>query len=122
MSPPRIIVLFDNDCAFCRAQVRRMQRWDWHERLEFMPLADPRASRLAAGLDREALLSQIHCVEPGGSVLGGVRCLRRLGMQIPVLVPAALALWIPGALWVADRFYRWLSRHRHAVGRVCGCR
>jgi predicted DCC family thiol-disulfide oxidoreductase YuxK len=122
MSGPRISVLFDDGCALCRTQVRRLQRWDWRQRLEFVPLTDPRARQLAPGLDQEALLSQIHCVDFGGRIVGGARCLRLLGVRIPLLAPVALGLWIPGALWVADRLYRWLSRHRHAVSRVCGCR
>ena len=41
---------------------------------------------------------------------------------MPLAVPVALVLWIPGVIWIAERVYSWVSRHRHLLSRWFGCK
>jgi len=41
---------------------------------------------------------------------------------MPLLVPLALVLWFPGVVWVAERIYQWISRNRHLLSKVFGCK
>jgi predicted DCC family thiol-disulfide oxidoreductase YuxK len=95
---------------------------DWFNVLTLLPLSHPRAREIAPQLTREDLLAAIHCVTPEGRIYRGARCLRFVGMRLPLLVPVALCLWIPGVIWIAERIYTWISRHRHWLSRLFGCK
>ena len=41
---------------------------------------------------------------------------------MPLVIPFALVMWIPGVIYVAEIFYRWLSRNRLLLSRVFGCK
>ena len=41
---------------------------------------------------------------------------------MPLLVPLALFLWIPGLIWIAEKIYAWVSRNRYILSRVFGCK
>ena len=94
----------------------RLLTWlDWFNVLSILPLSDPRAHAAAPHLTREQLMEAIHCVAADGKIHRGARCLRFLGMRLPLLVPVALILWIPGVIQVA-------SRHRLFLSRLFGCK
>ena len=59
---------------------------------------------------------------PEGCVYRGARAIRFLGLRLPLLVPVALVLWIPGVIVLAEIIYRWVSRHRLLFSRVFGCK
>jgi len=122
MDTPRHIVLYDGDCPLCTFQMRLLTWLDWCHVVQLLPIADPRAAALAPGLTREALLEAIHCVANDGRIHRGARCIRFVGLRMPLLVPLALVLWIPGVIWVAERIYMWISRNRHLLSRWFGCK
>ncbi len=115
-------VLYDDQCPMCTFQMRVLSWLDWFHRLSLLPLADPRASRLAPTVTREALLEAIHCITPEGRIYRGARCIRFVGMRLPLLVPVALVLWLPGVIWIAEKVYQWVSRNRLVLSRLFGCK
>jgi len=48
--------------------------------------------------------------------------LKRFFIVTALLVPLAIFLWIPGVIWVAEKIYQWVSRNRHLLSRLFGCR
>ena len=86
------------------------------------PSSDPRASALAPRLTITDLREAIHCVASNGRIHRGARCLRFIGLRMPLAFPFALLLWIPGIIYVAEIFYRWISRNRYLLSRVFGCK
>ena len=64
----------------------------------------------------------IHCVAVDGTVLRGARALRFIGLRMPLLVPLALVLWVPGIIWIAEVTYGCVSRNRHLISKVFGCK
>ena len=101
----------------------RLLTWlDWFGKLALVPLTDPRAAEISPQLSRESLLEEMHCVAKSGRVYRGARCIRFVGMRLPLLMPIALVLWVPGVIWIAERVYAWVSRHRLRISRIFGCK
>jgi len=101
----------------------RLLTWlDWFNALAALPISDPRVQAVAPQLTREQLMEAIHCVTAEGKIHRGARCIRFLGMRLPLLVPVALVLWIPGVIQVAEVVYKWVSRHRLLLSRLFGCK
>jgi predicted DCC family thiol-disulfide oxidoreductase YuxK len=117
----RHVVLYDSECPLCAFQMKTLTWLDWFNRLSLAPISDPKASELAPNLSREELLEAIHCVDLEGRIHRGARCIRFVGMRLPLLIPVALFLWIPGIIWIAERIYMWISRNRHLLSRWFGC-
>ncbi len=116
------VVLYDDECPLCTFQMKMLSWLDWFNTLSLVPLSDPQAKALAPSLTREDLLEAIHCVTPTGRIYRGARCLRFVGMRLPLLIPMALILWIPGVIYVAERIYQWISRNRLVLSRIFGCK
>ena len=122
MSNPTNVVLYDGECALCTFQMKLLTWLDWCNVVTLIPIADPRTAALAPTLTTEALQAAIHCLARDGRIYRGARCLRFVGMRMPLLVPLALVLWIPGVIVIAEWIYQWISRHRYILSRVFGCK
>lgn len=118
----RHVVLYDDECPLCMFQMRLLTWLDWFGALSLIPLSDPAAARLAPHLSREDLREAIHCVARDGRIHRGARCIRFVGMRLPLLMPIALFLWIPGVIRIAEVFYQWVSRNRLVLSRIFGCK
>lgn len=121
-APSQHTVLYDSDCPLCTFQMKSLTWLDWLDKVRFLPIKDPKASKLAPGIEREDLLEAIHCVTPEGEIHRGARAIRFLGLRTPVLVPVSLVLWFPGVIWVAEAVYRFVSRHRLFFSKIFGCK
>ncbi len=116
------IVLYDDQCPLCTFQMRLLTWLDWFNTTSLLPLSSPRVAEIAPDLSREALLEAIHCITPQGEIHRGARCIRFVGMRMPLMVPLALFLWLPGVIWVAEKIYNLISRNRHYLSRIFGCK
>jgi len=116
------IVLYDDQCPMCTFQMRALTWFDWLNVTTLVPMSDPRVKQIAPALSPEDLSAAIHCLTKKGRIYRGARCFRHLGMRMPLLVPLALLLWIPGVMWVAEKIYAWVSRNRYVLSRVFGCK
>ena len=115
-------LLFDDECSLCTFQMRVITWLDWFNVVSLLPISDPRAQAVAGELTRDQLLEAIHCVARDGRIYRGARCLRFIGLRLPLAVPVALFLWVPGVIWIAERIYAWVSRHRYLLSRLFGCK
>lgn len=120
--PLRHKVLYDDECPLCTFQMRVLTWLDWGGQLSLIPLSQAEAARLAPQLTREQLQEAIHCIARDGRIHRGARCIRFVGLRLPLLVPVALVLWIPGVIQVAEVFYQWISRNRLLLSRLFGCK
>ncbi|MBM3838008.1 MAG: DUF393 domain-containing protein [Verrucomicrobia bacterium] len=116
------IVLYDDACPLCTFQMKVLTWLDWFNVVRLLPLSHPEAGQIAPQLTREDLLEAMHCVTPERRVYRGARCIRFVGLRMPLLVPLALFLWIPGVIWIAEKVYAWVSRNRHLLSRLFGCK
>ena len=124
MTTPRAthIVLYDDSCPLCTFQMRVVSWLDWFNVVSLLPISHPGAAEFAPSVTREALLEAIHCVAKDGQIYRGARCLRFIGLRMPLGAPLALVLWIPGVIWFAERIYQWISRNRYLLSRLFGCK
>ena len=120
--PATHTVLYDGDCPLCTFQMRVITWLDWFNTVRLVPIADTRAAEVAPDIKREDLQEAIHCVAKSGKIYRGARCIRFIGMRMPLLVPLALILWIPGVIYLAEIVYRWISRNRLVLSRIFGCK
>ena len=116
------IVLYDSDCPLCTFQMRLITWLDWFGLTRLVPINDPHARTLVPNLTRQELHEAIHCLTPDGKIYRGARCIRFLALRMPLVFPVALFLYLPGVIWVAEKIYAWISRNRHLLGRLFGCR
>mgnify|MGYP002637717484 CR=1 FL=1 len=116
------IVLYDDQCPLCTFQMKVLTWLDWLNTITLLPLSHPNASQVAPQVTREDLMEAIHCVTPEKKIHRGARCLRFVGMRMPLLVPMALFLWIPGVIFIAEKIYQWISRNRQLLSRLFGCK
>ncbi|MGD8699284.1 MAG: DUF393 domain-containing protein [Gemmatimonadales bacterium] len=116
----RWTLIYDGDCGFCRRQVALIARWDRAGRLTAIPFQDADLERY--GVSREDAEQAMQLVGPSGAVWAGATAARELAWLLPALRPFAWLFRLPGAMFLAERVYRWIARHRHRFGcesRVC---
>ena len=116
------LVLYDGDCPLCIFQSRVLGWLDWFNVLSLVPLSDPRAKEAAPQIEREDLIEAIHCIAKNGRIYRGARCIRFVGMRLPLLVPVALFLWLPGVIYIAEIVYKVISSNRLVLSRLFGCK
>jgi predicted DCC family thiol-disulfide oxidoreductase YuxK len=115
-------VLYDGECSFCTFQMKMLRWMDWDDRFTLVPSADPRVAALAPALTEADLNEAIHCVTGTGDVHRGARAIRFIALRLPVAIPLALFLWVPGVILVAERVYAFISRNRQWISRAFGCK
>jgi predicted DCC family thiol-disulfide oxidoreductase YuxK len=118
----REFVLFDDKCPMCTFQSRVLSRLDFGERLEMVPVSDPRVSQLAPQLTRASLLEAMHVITRSGAIHRGARAIRFISGRLPLLWPLWILLWIPGVILISEVVYGVVSRNRHLLSRIFGCK
>src|SRR5437763_9124309 len=110
------IVLYDDDCGFCRWSLARVLALDTERRLRPVPIDSQEGSTLLADLPQAEREASWHLVYPdgrrasaGAAAPGLFRLLR--GGRVPARVLAAA----PG---LTERGYRFVADHRSWFGRV----
>ena len=116
------ILLYDDHCPLCTFQMRLLTWLDWFNVISMLPVSHERAREVAGDIKREQLLAAIHCVTRDGHIHRGARALRFVGMRMVLGIPLALILWIPGVIRIAEWVYALVSRNRHVLSRLFGCR
>jgi predicted DCC family thiol-disulfide oxidoreductase YuxK len=106
----RHLVLYDEDCGFCRWSLDRLLRWDRRGRLRAAPIQSPEGDRLLADLDEHDRLASWHLVTPDGRRYSGGAAAGPMARLLPAGAPVAfLAETFPRS---TDRLYRWVARNR----------
>lgn len=109
------VVLYDGRCPLCQRSARSLRRLDWRRRLHFQDCRD--AANLppsAVPLDAGRMLEEMHLVTPDRRrVYAGFAVFRWMAWRIPVLLPFAWLLYLPGVPWLGRRAYRWVARNRY---------
>jgi predicted DCC family thiol-disulfide oxidoreductase YuxK len=114
----RAVVLYDEDCGFCRWATGRVLAWDRPGRLRAVALQDPEAEQLLPGMDRDRRMASWHVLGPDGRVRSAGRAVAPLLRLLPGAAPLAeLATAFPRT---TDRLYDWTARHRGRLGALLG--
>jgi predicted DCC family thiol-disulfide oxidoreductase YuxK len=112
-SSRRFLVLYDEECPFCRASVRGLLRLAPAGAIEAVGLRSSRAARLVPEEGAEERLEAFHLIAPTGQRWKGGAALPPLFEMLRPLRPMA---WLlrrsSAAAAAADISYGWVSRHR----------
>jgi predicted DCC family thiol-disulfide oxidoreductase YuxK len=121
----KAVVLYDGMCPFCRRGVRTLRKLDWLGRLRYQDARDTAGlPACEVPLEPRRLLEEMHVVTPDRRrAYAGYRAFRWLAWRLPPLWPVAPLMYVPGTLWLGNRAYRWVARHRFDLapceGGVC---
>jgi predicted DCC family thiol-disulfide oxidoreductase YuxK len=114
----RHVVLYDEECGFCRWALDRLLRWDRRDNLRAAPIQSDEGDRLLADLSEQARLSSWHLVTPDGQRYSGGTATGPLARLLPAGGSVALlAEMFPRSI---ERLYRWVARNRDTLGRRLG--
>ena len=112
-SSRRFLVLYDEECPFCRASARAILRLAPSGAIEAVGLRSTRAARLVPEEGAEERLEAFHLIAPTGQRWKGGAALPPLFEMLRPLRPMA---WLlrrsSAAATAANLSYGWVSRHR----------
>ena len=109
------IVLYDEDCGFCRWSLAKLLAWDRQRRLQPAAIQSAEGRRLLAGLSDEQMLASWHLVCEGRRYSAGAAfppLLRLLPGGAPL---ARLSAALPR---LSEAGYAFVARRRGAIGHL----
>lgn len=110
------ILLYDEDCGFCKWSLDKILAWDRAGRIRPVPIQSDDGQRLLTGTDPRARLDSWHLVTPDGTLVSGGAAARPLARLLPGGRPlAAIFAAFPG---VTERAYRYVAQHRDRWARL----
>lgn len=109
------IVLYDGMCPLCQRGVRILKRLDWLKRLHFQDCRDTaHLPPCAEPLEPKKLLEQMHLVTPDRTrAPAGFRAFRWMAWRLPLALPIAPLMYVPGVPWLGNKAYLWLAKKRY---------
>lgn len=113
---PRVAVLYDAECPFCRWAMGMLLVWDRRGRLVPLTLQEPAAESLLGKLTPEQRMETWHLVAATGERYAGGAAFAPLFELLPAGQPfARLSTRFPA---VAARVYQAVSRHRSRLAKL----
>jgi predicted DCC family thiol-disulfide oxidoreductase YuxK len=114
------LVLYDEDCGFCRWSADRLRAWDRDGSIAFRSIQAAERTGMLDALDPASRYASWHVVEPDGRIWSGGAAVPALMKRLPGGRPvAAVADAFPGS---TERLYRFVARHRDRLGAALGQR
>ena len=111
----KAVVLYDGTCPLCQRGVRILKSLDWLKRLHYHDCRDTaHLPPCAEPLEPKKLLEQMHVVTPDRKrAPAGFRAFRWMAWRLPLTIPIAPLLYLPGARWLGNKLYLWVAKHRY---------
>lgn len=109
------VVLFDGECPLCQRSIRSIRRLDWLHRLHYQNCRDTEKwPRSETPLDLQKMLDKMHVVTPDRKrAYAGYAAFRWIAWRIPVFIPFAWLMYVPGVPWLGNKIYKWVARNRY---------
>ena len=112
---PQPVVLYDEDCAFCRWSLDKILAWDRRHQLRPVAIQSDKGQRLLASVPESGRLDSWHLVLPSGEVRSAGAAAAPLAELLPAGRPLAfLFRAFPG---LTERVYRWVAANRNRFAR-----
>jgi predicted DCC family thiol-disulfide oxidoreductase YuxK len=117
-SEPHRVVLYDDDCAFCKWSLDKILAWDRRHRLRPVAIQSDEGQGLLAEIPESERLDSWHLVLPSGEVRSAGAAAAPLAELLPAGRPVAfLFRCFPG---LADRAYHRVAANRNRFARWLG--
>jgi predicted DCC family thiol-disulfide oxidoreductase YuxK len=117
-SEPQRIVLYDDDCAFCKWSLDKVLAWDRRRALRPVAIQSDEGARLLAGVPQSERLNSWHLALPSGEVHSAGAAAAPLAEMLPGGRP--LAFLFRTFPRITDRAYRYVADHRDRFARLVG--
>jgi predicted DCC family thiol-disulfide oxidoreductase YuxK len=115
-SADQAIVLYDGACRFCQFSVRVLTRLDWRHRLHFQSARGKELPASDIPLIRGRVLEAMHLLTPDRKrVHAGFGAFRWIAWRLPLTVPLAPLLYVPGIPWLGSKVYHWVAKNRFGL-------
>jgi len=112
------VILYDEDCGFCKWTLDKILAWDRDRRLRPLPIQSEEGRRLLAGVPEDERLDSWHLVLASGEVRSAGAAASPLAGLLPGGRP--LARLFDAFPAVTDRAYRFVAGNRDRFARVLG--
>ena len=109
------VILYDQDCGFCRWCLTKLLAWDRRRRLRPVALQSEQADLLLPEMPEEQRMGSWHLVDAEGRVASGGAAFPGLLRLLPGGAP--LAAFVARAPQLTDRVYRAVAGNRSWLGR-----
>ena len=109
------VVLYDEDCGFCRWTLGRLLAWDRRGALRAVPISSEEGERLLADMPKERRLASWHLVRSGQRWSAGAAFLPLLSLLPGGSLPARLSARMPR---LSEAGYGFVARNRGVFGRL----
>lgn len=104
------VVLYDQDCGFCKWSLDKILAWDRSQRLRPVAIQSAEGDRLLAAVEPRARLDSWHFVSKDGKLFSAGAAAEQLARVLPWGRPLAAAFGaFPG---LTERAYSYVARHR----------
>ncbi|MEM9943837.1 MAG: DUF393 domain-containing protein [Planctomycetota bacterium] len=118
--PDSDVVIYDGDCKFCQAQVKRLYWFDQKNRLSFVSLHSDFVREQFPDLTYEQLMSQMYIIPASDSGYsdkryGGAAAIRYLSRRLPKLWLAFIPMHIPFSLPIWQWMYNRIAERRYRI-------
>lgn len=111
------VILYDDDCSFCRWLLAKILAWDRRARLRPVALQDPEADVLLREMPDGRKMDSWHLVI-GSRIYSAGAAIAPLAKLLPLGGPVAMfAEYLPG---VAEWLYRLVADNRDRLGARIG--
>lgn len=112
------VVLYDEDCGFCKWSLNKILAWDRRGRLRPAAIQSKEGQRLLAIVPADRHLESWHLAQPGHPVLSAGAAAPPLFSLLPGGRP--LAFLFRTFPKTTDRAYRYVADHRDGFARLVG--
>jgi predicted DCC family thiol-disulfide oxidoreductase YuxK len=110
----KAVVLYDGACPLCQKSIRILKAIDWLKKLTFHDARD--VAHLPAAdvpLVPRRLIEEMHVLTPDRQhALAGFKAFRWMAWRIPLTLPFAPFLYLPGVPWLGNKVYLWVAKNR----------
>jgi predicted DCC family thiol-disulfide oxidoreductase YuxK len=118
MTGGELMVLYDEDCGFCKWSLDKILAWDRRRALRPVAIQGDEGNRLLASVPESRRLDSWHLVLPSGEVKSGGAAAAPLARALPAGRP--LALLFERFPRTTERAYRFVAEHRDRFARIVG--
>src|SRR5687768_2229898 len=91
-------IIYDDQCRFCRRQIKAIKFLDWFGKFESIPAQVYLQSTPGDSppLSEQQLMESVHVLTPNNRILREARAVRFVLIRTPLLFLFGLLLWLPG--------------------------
>lgn len=120
LSKRSINVFYDAQCPLCRHERRRYERWSGQHdaHIGWLDVSEHEQSLREKGVEPGTALRSLHIETAQGQMVEGIDAYRLLMKRIPLLLPVAWLIGLPGIKSALRALYdAWVKRRLKKQGR-----